>query len=104
MSERLTVRVAPSFFEDLDRQLGSERGPNGEPSTIDFQSVELIAIVDEFATRFDSLLRPVAGRDDYRLLIKSGVLVLGISVVGQLMPDGAVELLRLELDLRTGWE
>jgi hypothetical protein len=26
------------FFEDLDRQLGAERGPNGEPSTNDFQA------------------------------------------------------------------
>jgi hypothetical protein len=35
---RRTVRATIGFFEDLDRQLGAERGPNGEPSTNDFQA------------------------------------------------------------------
>lgn len=30
-------------------QLGAERGPNGEPSTNDFQVFELLRIVDRFA-------------------------------------------------------
>lgn len=50
--ERRNVRATLDFFRDLDRQLRSERGPNGEPSTSDFQfgqespdgSVELIAL------------------------------------------------------------
>lgn len=104
MSERLIVRVAPSFFEDLDTQLPSERGPNGEPSTIDFQSVELIEIIERFATGFETLIRPIAGRDDYRILIKGGVLVRGIQVTGQLTQDGSVELLRLHLDTALGWD
>jgi len=27
LSDRLEVRVAASFFEDIDRQLSNERGP-----------------------------------------------------------------------------
>lgn len=103
MSERRTVRVASSFFEDLDRQLGSERGPNGEPSVVDFQAVELIEIVDEFATGFDQLPLIVEGRDDYRQLVKTGLLLRGISVTAQRVPDGAIELLRLDLDLSMEW-
>ena len=64
MNERQTVRVAPSFFEDLDRQLGRERGPNGEPSVVDFQAVELIEIVDEFATGFEQLPRVIETTTD----------------------------------------
>ncbi|MBT8240501.1 MAG: hypothetical protein KJN63_04680 [Acidimicrobiia bacterium] len=104
MTDRLVVRVSPRFFEDLDRQLGPERGPHGEPSAIDFQAVELIEIIDEFATGFDQLPRPIEGRDDYRLLIKTGVLVRGISVTAQQVSDGAVELLRLDLDLSQEWD
>jgi hypothetical protein len=29
------VRATLAFFEDLDRQLDNERGPNGEPSAAD---------------------------------------------------------------------
>lgn len=103
MSARLPVRVNASFFEDLDRQLSAERGPNGEPSSVDFQAVELIAIIDEFATGFADIPPLIRGREDYRLLIKTGMLVGAISVVGQRMTDGAIELLSLELDLNMNW-
>lgn len=36
MTVRREVRVTEQFFEDLDRQLGDERGPTGEPSATDF--------------------------------------------------------------------
>lgn len=104
MSERRVVRVAPSFFEDLDRQLGADRGPNGEPSIVDFQSVELIEITDEFATGFEQLPRVVESRDDYRQLVKAGLLVRGISVIAQQVSDGAIELLRLDVDRSMNWE
>ena len=52
--ERLTVRATIDFFEDLDRQLPSARGPNGEPSTNDFQAFELLRIVERFAVGFTS--------------------------------------------------
>ncbi|MEM7095088.1 MAG: hypothetical protein AAF567_18965 [Actinomycetota bacterium] len=93
-----------SFFEDLDRELPSERGPLGQPSSIDFRSIELMEIVERFATGFDSIPRLFQGRDDYRVLVKHGVLVRGIETIGVLASDGAVELIGLELDLRMDWE
>ncbi len=47
--DRRTVRTTQQFFEDLDRQLPAERGPNGEPSIHDFQVYELLRIVEQFA-------------------------------------------------------
>jgi hypothetical protein len=96
---RRTVRATPSFFVDLDRQLPAERGPEGEPSTNDFQVFELLRIVERFAVGFDDLPRLIPGRGDYRILIAVGVLVPRFSVVGQLTPDGAVELVQLDIDL-----
>jgi hypothetical protein len=102
-AERREVRATVEFFEDLDRQLRSERGPNGEPSTNDFQTYELLEIVERFATGFDELPEVIAGRSDYRVLIATGMLVRGYSVIGQLASDGAVELIGLDLDLGTDW-
>ena len=51
--EGLIVRATLDFFEDPDRQLPSERGSNGEPSTNDFQAFELLRIVERFAVGFD---------------------------------------------------
>ena len=44
MTDRREVRATYGFFEDLDRQLSPERGPNGEPSAADFQAIELVSI------------------------------------------------------------
>ncbi len=96
---RRTVRATVSFFEDLDRQLPQERGPDGEPSVNDFQVFELLRIVDRFATGFDELPELIPGRADYRILLTTGVLVPRFAVVGQLAGDGAVELVQLDLDL-----
>jgi len=95
---RRQVRATAAFFEQLDRQLGSERGPNGEPSTNDFQTFELLAIIERFATGFDELPGLIPGRTDYRILISEGVLVRAYAVTGQLAFDGAVELVRLDID------
>lgn len=100
---RRIVRATPRFFDDLDRQLRAERGPNGEPSTNDFQVFELIRIVDRFAVEFDDLPCLITGRDDYRVLVMSGTLVAGFSVIGQLAADGAVELVQLDLDTELNW-
>ena len=101
--DRLTVRATSRFFEDLDSQLGHERGPNGEPSTNDFQTFELLEIVERFATGFDDLAELIPGRRDYRVLISTGVLVRAYSVVGQLGRDGAVELVSLQIDVGHDW-
>ena len=97
-SGRRTVRATPGFFEDLDRQLNHERGPNGEPSVGDFQVHELLLIIERFALEFDQLAMVIPGRPDYRMLISTGKLLFAFAVVGQLKPDGAIELLRLDLD------
>ena len=101
--DRREVRATLEFFADLDRQLPSERGPHGEPSTNDFQVFELLVIIERFASDFASLPELIPGRSDYRVMIATGVLVRSYSVVGQLAPDGAVELVALELDLGTNW-
>ena len=103
MSEaRRVVRAAAGFFEDLDRHLPAERGRDGQPSAHDFQVFELIRIVDHFATTFDDLPDLIPGRADYRVSIAAGVLVARFAVVGQLAPDGAVELVQLDLDVDAG--
>lgn len=103
-SERRTVRVSHDVFDELDRVLGAERGPNGEPSVNDFLTIDLLPIVDAFATRFDDLPEAIPGRPDYRLLITAGALVGGVAVIGPLSPDRAVELIHIRLDLETPWD
>lgn len=75
---RYQVRASASFFEDLDRQLRPERGPNGEPSTTDFQAFELLDIVERFATGFDDLPPLVPGRSDYRVLVSTAEMAAAI--------------------------
>ena len=101
--DRRSVRATADFFADLDRQLPPER-TDDRPSRSDFQTYELLRIVDQFALGFDSMTPAIPGRTDYRLLMISGLVVPRISVVGQLAPDGAVELVQLDLDLAAGWE
>lgn len=101
--DRRTVRATTDFFADLDRQLRPERGPRGEPSTNDFQTFELLQIVELFASSFDDLPELIPGRADYRVLIAAGVLVPRFAVVGQLAPDGGVDLVQLDLDLEADW-
>jgi hypothetical protein len=102
--ERRTVRTTQSFFEDLDRQLPAERGPNGEPSAHDFQVFELLRIVEVFATAFDGLPALIPGRADYRILITTGILVPRLAVVGQLVSGNAIELIELDVDINAGDE
>jgi hypothetical protein len=101
---RRQVRITPEFFDDLDRQLHAERGPSGEPSVQDFQVHELLAVVERFAVGFDHLPELIPGRRGYRIMITAGSLVPRYAVVGQLAPDGAVELVQLDLDLESGWD
>lgn len=101
--QRRTVRVSHDVFDELDHRLGVERGPNGEPSVNDFLTIDLLPIVDAFATRFDDLPEAVPGRPDFRILIAAGVLVRAVSVIGQLTSDESIELLHIKLDLDTPW-
>lgn len=101
--QRRPVRATSAFFDDLEAQLTPERGPRGEPSVNDFQTFELLRIVEVFATGFDDLPELIDGRPEYRILISTGLLVSRFSVLGQLASDGVVELISLELDLEPGW-
>lgn len=47
--QRLVVRVSRAVFDEIDRALGTERGPHGEPSANDFLTIDLLPIVDAFA-------------------------------------------------------
>lgn len=96
---RREVRATQSFFAQLDELLGDERGSRGEPNSYDFQSHELFAIIERFAEDWERLPRLIAGRDDYRILIGTGMLVAAFSVTGQLAPDDAVELTSIEIDI-----
>lgn len=51
-----------------------------------------------FATGFDGLPQPISGRGDYRVLITTGRLVAAVAPAGRLAPDGAVELVGLDID------
>lgn len=82
----------------LDHAARRRRGPNGEPSSYDFQSHELFAIVERFAEAWDRLPELIRGRSDYRVLIGSGVVVRAFVVTGQLTLDGAAELTGIEID------
>jgi len=101
--KRRAVRATAGFFEDLDRQIPNERGPNGEPSTNDFQVFDLFRIIETFATQFDDLPVLIPGRTDYRILITVGIVVPRFAVIGQLAADGAVELVQLDIDTESTW-
>jgi hypothetical protein len=96
---RREVRATASFFADLDRELPAERTADGRPSTNDFQVHELFEIVEQFATGFDALPELIPGRPEYRILISTSILVRAYAAIGQLAPDGAVDLIQLDIDV-----
>lgn len=100
---RRPVRIASSFFDDLDSQLPRDRGPSGEPSVHDFQVHELLRIVDHVAEHWDDLAELIPGRGDYRVLISAGILVPIFTVIAQMASDGAVEVVRVVIDFDVDW-
>ncbi len=103
MSGPREVRVDPRFFEQLDAQLGEDRGPRGEASRTDFLLIDLPPISEEFALHFEELPEPIPGRSDYRIVITTGHLAARLSVIGQLQSDSVVVLIGLDIDLEAGW-
>lgn len=77
---RRRVRVAGSFFEQLDELFGPERGTAGQPSGTDFILFELPDVVER--------------------VVQSGLLVHAYAVYGLLMPDDAIELVGLTVETR----
>jgi hypothetical protein len=53
--------------------------------------------VETFAVHWDRLPELIHGHGGYRVIIIGGHLIPRMSVIGQLAPDGAVELIELEL-------
>jgi len=92
------VRVAPGFFDQLDAQLCSERGPKGEPSATDFIALELPTIIETFAERFTELPEVVPGVPAGRMLIAPGVLVHAVVVYGLLSDDDVIDLIGVTID------
>ncbi len=70
------------------------------PSRADFEALELLRAVEEFAAGFDDLPQLIPGRPGYRVLINPGRLVFAYVIVGQLAADGAVELVDVDIDLQ----
>ena len=96
---RRNIRVDPHFFAELDNQLSESRGPNGEPSASDFLVIDLPTISDAFAEHFDEFPAVYPDRDDYRYLVVTGKLVKAALVIGQLMADGSIVLISIDIDL-----
>lgn len=94
------VTFTSSFFADLDRQLPVGRSLQ-LPSRTDFVNYELSTIRERFSYGFDGLPVAIPGRPDYRTMIESGRVVYAFAVVGQLMQDGAVQIMGVKID--TGW-
>ena len=97
-AERRRVRVTAGFFDQLDSQLGADRGPHGEPSATDFVALELPAIIDRFAEGFDDLPEIEPGVGSARMLIAAGVLVGAVVVYGLLADDDVIDLIGVSID------
>lgn len=97
-ADRRVVRVTSQFFADLDAQMPSERGGQGQPSTTDFVVLDLPAVVDRFATDFDSLPEAVTGLRRVRVLIASGRLVPAFAVYGLITDADDIELIAIDIE------
>jgi hypothetical protein len=97
---RRRARATPAFFDRLDTWLPAERPGDGTPSRSDFEALDLFDIIEHFAEHWDNLLRTVQGRDDYRTHIAAGKVVASYAVTAQLAPDGVIELVDIEIQVR----
>jgi len=95
------VQTTADYWAGIDAALPAQRGPSGEPSRADYETIEHPRIVAVFAERFDHLPQFIVGRPDYREHNYMGVLVPLIVVRGQRRSDGVVEL--LEAIIETDW-
>lgn len=97
-AERRVVRVSAVFFDQLDELLGPERGDAGEPSATDFVVIELPAVIERFATDFESLPEIIDGAPSGRMLIAPGLLVRAFAVYGILVTDDSLELVGITIE------
>lgn len=94
--------MSEEFFRQLDNQLGTTRGPHGEPSSTDYLVIELPAVVERFTSDFDSLPEFVAGVPAARMLVTTGVLVSASVVYGIEVADGGSNAWNLVKLVRAG--
>ena len=95
---RREIRVAPGFFDQVDAQLGSDRGPNGEPSATDFIALDLPVIIGYVAEQFDDLPEVIDGVPAARMWVSTGVLVPMFVVYAVLSDDGVVDLIAITIE------
>ena len=62
-------------------------------------TIDLPTISDAFAEHFDEFPAVYPDRDDYRYLVVTGKLVKAALVIGQLMADGSIVLISIDIDL-----
>jgi hypothetical protein len=98
VSERRQVRVAQSFFDRLDELLPQERGPRGQPSTVDFLLHEMPTIIDGLAQAYETVTAALTELSEVRVLITAGLLIPYIAVYAVIAADDAIELIYLEID------
>lgn len=98
MTARRTVRVTERFFDDLDALLPPERSLSGTPSTADFLQYEIPRILERLATDLDGSTVAIAGTDDVRVMITSGLLVAQIATYLVVRADGSADLIGLEVE------
>jgi hypothetical protein len=72
-ADRRVVRVSPAFFDQLDEQLGADRGDASQPSATDFLVIDLPPFVERFATDFEGLPEIVEGVPTARVLVATGL-------------------------------
>jgi hypothetical protein len=92
---RRTVRTTTRFWATLDEAMPT----NGSPSWHDFAAVDLPAIVERLAHEWDDLPPLIPRPRPLPLLIGAGQVVAFYAVEAQLAPDGAIELVGVEIDV-----
>jgi len=99
VTARRTVRVTERFFDDLDALLPPERSASGTPSTADFLQYEIPRILERLATDLDGCTVGIAGTDDVRVMITSGLLVAQIATYLVVRADRSADLIGLDVCL-----
>ena len=68
------------------------------PSTADFLQYEIPRILERLATDLDGSTVAIAGADDVRVMITSGLLVAQIATYLVVRADGSADLIGLEIE------
>ena len=92
------IRFQQSFFDDLDSQLPAERTADGLPSATDFLLYDLPRLRDLLARDFERNTHPVDGAEPVRVLIQAGTLVRSVAMYAISTPDGAVDVIAVDID------